>query len=358
MTVSEHHAAAAHRATLTESIKSRALELGFAKVGIVPAEPLTEERARLEEWLRRGYHAEMLYMARDPEQRSDPRKVFPEAKSVVVTALNYYTPYQHSVSTESGPGSPREQLARGGGCDRVNHATNDHRASPSRAQLTGKISRYAWGDDYHDVVGDKLRELLLWIKQQNREAEGKVCVDIQPMMDKAWAVRAGLGWMGKHTNVITHEFGSWVFIGELLLNLELDYDDQEIADQCGSCTLCIDACPTGAIVEPYVLDANLCISHATIESRAPEIRQDVAVNLQGWLYGCDICQDVCPWNHAARPTNESRFEPREGTVNAALDEILELDQEAYANRFRGSAMKRAKLSGLRRNARSLLRPVS
>ena len=341
MTVSDH-AAAAHRATFTESIKSQALELGFEKVGIVPAGPLTEEHVRLEEWLRRGYHAEMPYMARDPEQRGDPRKIFPEAKSVIVVALNYYTPHQHSVTTGSSSGQ-------------INPATNNDRASTSGAQSTGKISRYAWGDDYHDVVGDKLRALLLWIKQQNREAEGKVCVDIQPLMDKAWAVRGGLGWMGKHTNVITPEFGSWVFIGELLLNLALDYDDGQIADQCGSCALCIEACPTGAIVGPYVLDANLCISHATIESRAPDIPQDVSAHLEGWLYGCDVCQDVCPWNHAARPTNQSRFEPRDGTVNAALDEILDLDPETYANRFRGSAMKRAKLSGLQRNARALLR---
>ena len=267
------------RTTLTESIKTRALDLGFDKAGIVPAEALKEEHTRLEEWLRRGYHGEMPYMARDPDQRTDPRKVFPVAKSVIVVALNYNTPHQHRTD-----------------------------------QASGKISRYAWGDDYH----------------------------------------AGLGWMGKHTNVITPEFGSWVFIGELLLNIELDYDDQEIADQCGSCTLCLDACPTNAIVEPYVLDANLCISHATIESRAAEIREDVAAHLEGWLYGCDICQDVCPWNQAAKSTSESRFEPRDGNINAPLDQINELDQEAYANRFRGSAMKRAKLSGLQRNARALL----
>jgi epoxyqueuosine reductase len=314
--------AAIDRITFTESIKSRALEFGFDKVGIVLVEPLTEERSRLEEWLRRGYYGEMPYMARDPEQRSDPRTIFPAAKSAIVVALNYYAPHQHEASH------------------------------------TGKISRYAWGDDYHDIVGEKLRDLLAWIKAAYPEAEGKVCVDIQPMMDKVWAVRAELGWMGKHTNLITPEFGSWVFIGELLLNIELDYETQEIADQCGSCTLCIDACPTNAIVEPYVLDANLCISHATIESRAPEIREDVAGNLEGWLYGCDICQDVCPWNHAAKVTSESRFEPRDGNVNASLDEILALTPETYAGRFRGSAIKRAKLSGLQRNALALLRGTS
>ena len=329
---------------LTKRIKEHAIELGFDKVGIVPAGALTEERTRLEKWLRRGYNGEMPYMARDPEQRTDARKLFPEARSVVVVAFNYYTPHQHSVRIPTRRDSDRIQRASGSDPESLNHP----RVS------TGKISRYAWGDDYHDVVGDKLRNLLSWIKEEFPKADGKICVDIQPAMDKAWAVRAGLGWMGKHTNVITPEFGSWVFIGELLLNLELDYDIQEIADQCGSCSLCIDACPTNAIVEPYLLDANLCISHATIESRAPEIRDDVAANLEGWLYGCDICQDVCPWNHTPTVTTEDRFQPREANVDVALNEILELSPETYATRFRRSAMKRAKLTGLQRNARALL----
>ena len=303
----------------TNAVKAKALELGFQAVGIARAEVLIDERQRLEEWLRRGFHGEMPYMARDPEQRTNLQKIFPEARSVVVVAMNYYTPHQH---------------------------VDDGNA--------GRVSRYAWGDDYHEVVGARLRELRNWIKQQWPEAEGKVCVDIQPVMDKAWAVRAGLGWMGKHTNVITREYGSWVFIGELLLNLELEYEAEQLADQCGSCTLCLEACPTSAIVEPYVVDANLCISHATIESRAATIRADVAVRLDGWLYGCDVCQDVCPWNHATPVTGETRFEPREGNVNASLVETLELTPESYAARFRGSAMKRAKLPGLQRNARALL----
>jgi epoxyqueuosine reductase len=298
-------------------IKARAIELGFHKVGIARPHALAGERVRLEEWLARGFHGEMSWMARDPEQRTDPRRLFPETRSVVVVALNYYTPHEHS---------------------------DGH----------GKVSRYAWGDDYHEVLADKLRELLSWTKQNWTEAEGKVCVDIQPTMDKAWAVRAGLGWMGKHTNLITEEFGSWVFIGELLLNLELECADQAVADQCGSCTLCIDVCPTSAIAEPYVVDSNLCISHATIESRTPELSSNIAAHLEGWLYGCDICQDVCPWNQMTPVTDESRFEPRVGNVNASPAEVLELTPEAYAARFRHSAMKRAKLSGLKRNALSLL----
>ncbi|HVS80889.1 MAG TPA: tRNA epoxyqueuosine(34) reductase QueG [Pyrinomonadaceae bacterium] len=308
----------ARRTEAADRIKARALQLGFHKVGIARADALSPEHARLKEWLARGYQGEMGWMARDPEQRADPRKIFPDARSVVVVASNYYTPHAHS----------------------------DH---PD----TGKVSRYAWGDDYHEVVGEKLRALLKWIKSQWREAEGKVCVDIQPIMDKAWAQRAGLGWIGKHTNLITEECGSWVFIGELLLSLDLEYEHDQVVDQCGSCTLCIDACPTGAIVEPYVLDSTLCISHATIESRAPEMREDVAAHLEDWLYGCDICQDVCPWNQMTPTTTEPRFEPREGNINADLSELLQLIPDTYAARFRQSAMKRAKLSGLQRNARAL-----
>jgi epoxyqueuosine reductase len=310
---------ATHRAALTARIRERAFELGFDKVGIVPAAPLSGERARLEEWLRRGYHGEMNWMARDTERRADPRLVMPGARSLVVVALNYFTPHEHAPEDPS----------------------------------TGKISRYAWGDDYHDVVGDKLKELLAWIKQECPAAEGKACVDIQPLMDKAWAVRAGLGWIGKHTNLITREYGSWVFLGELVVNLELDYDTDVSEDHCGTCTLCIEACPTGAITEPYVVDSNRCISYATIELRAPDIPAAVADNLNGWLYGCDICQDVCPWNRFEQPTGETRFEPREGHVSADLAALLELTPDAYAARFRRTAIKRAKLTGLQRNARAL-----
>ena len=303
----------------TSSIKERAFAEGFQKVGIVRAEPLAEEAPRLKEWLARGYHGEMSWMARDVEKRLNPRELFPEARSIVVVALNYYTPDQHQEN--SG---------------------------------TGKVSRYAWGDDYHDVLKTKLESLLAWIREREPGAAGKVCVDIQPALDKAWAVRAGLGWLGKHTNVITPEFGSWVFIGELLLNLDLEPDAARVEDHCGTCTLCIDACPTQAITEPYVVDSNKCISYATIELHAPELPESIQQGLSGWLYGCDICQDVCPWNRFEGKTNETRFEPREGNVNAELEEILRLTPETYAARFRGSAMKRTKLAGLQRNARALL----
>jgi epoxyqueuosine reductase len=218
----------------------------------------------------------------------------------------------------------------------------------------GWIARYAWGDDYHDVLKTKLDSLLSWIREQEPDAVGKICVDIQPTLDKAWAVRAGLGWLGKHSNVITPEYGSWVFIGELLLGLDLEPDAERVEDHCGTCTLCIDACPTQAITEPYVVDSNRCISYATIELRAPELPDAIQHGLSGWLYGCDVCQDVCPWNRFEEVTAEKGFAAREGNVNADLDEILQLTPETYAERFRRSAMKRAKLTGLQRNARALL----
>jgi len=306
-------------ADLTKLIKQRTHFEGFDKVGIVRSAVLEEEGRHLNDWLSRNFHGEMSWMHRDPEKRIDPAQIFPGARSVVVVALNYFTPAKHSDDP-----------------------------------ATGKVSRYAWGDDYHDVVSEKLHSLLRWIKELDPDAEGKVCVDIQPVMDKAWAVRAGLGWLGKHTNVITPEFGSWVFIGELILNLELTYDTQQIEDHCGTCTLCIDACPTDAITEPYVLDSNKCISYATIELRTPDLPEVISQNLSGWFYGCDICQDVCPWNRFEQATSETRFEPRAGNVDAVLSDIVGLSPQDYAVRFRGSAMKRAKLSGLQRNARVLM----
>ena len=305
--------------TFSQAIKERALLEGFHKVGIVRAEPLSEEAPRLKEWLARGYHGEMSWMAREVDKRLDPRELFPQSRSIVVVALNYYTRDQHQED-------PR----------------------------TGKVSRYAWGDDYHDVLKTKLQSLLEWIREQAPEAAGKICVDIQPTMDKAWAVRAGLGWLGKHTNVITPEYGSWIFIGELLLSLDLEPDANPSEDHCGTCTMCIDACPTHAITEPYVVDSNRCISYATIELRGPELPDVIQRDLSGWLYGCDICQDVCPWNRFEEGTDEARFAARAGNVNAGLDEVLKLTPETYAARFRGSAMKRTKITGLQRNARALL----
>lgn len=299
---------------MTQKIKTEAVELGFSAVGIARAEPLATEGERFLEWLDRGYHGEMAWLEREPGKRTDPRAIFPEARSVISVALNYYTPSQH------GAGA--------------------------------KISRYAWGDDYHDVVKEKLRVLLDWIESELPGSSGKVCVDTAPVMDKAWAVRAGLGWIGKHSNLITKEMGSWVFLGEILLNAELEYD-RPIEDHCGSCTACLDACPTDAIVEPFVVDSNKCISYATIELRSEDLPANITENLNGWIYGCDICQDVCPWNRFQQPTGEERFAPRLGETSLDLDMVESLTPESYAERFRKSAMKRTKLGGLKRNAKAL-----
>ena len=304
--------------SLSQKIKEKAAAIGFQKVGIVPAEPLTGEGARLLQWLDRGFQGEMAWLGREPEKRSDPKLLFPDARSVIVVTLNYHTDHHHD-----------EDATR------------------------GKLSRYAWGDDYHDVVREKMAGLLDWIRSENPTAEGRICVDTAPMMDKAWAVRAGLGWLGKHSNLITKEQGSWVFIGEILLSIELDYDNAVVEDHCGTCTACLEACPTGAIVEPYVVDSRKCLSYATIELRSEELPAEVEGKMEGWLYGCDICQDVCPWNRFEQPTGEKRFEPRNGEISIALDEILSLTPEQYAERFRRSAIKRAKLPGLKRNAAGL-----
>jgi epoxyqueuosine reductase len=303
----------------SEDIKQKARELGFHKVGVVAATALTEEGAQLRQWLAGNFHGEMSYMARDPAQRADPRLLLASAKSVVCVALNYYQPGKHSDAAD-----------------------------------TGKISRYAWGDDYHEVLRDKLRSLLEWIREREPEVEGRICVDSSPMMDKAWAVRAGFGWIGKHTNLITKEYGSWVFLGELLLSVELDYDAWIEPDHCGKCVACLEACPTEAIIEPYKLDATRCISYGTIELRSAELPPLISDKLAGWVFGCDICQDVCPWSRFAQPTDEARFTPRAGITEPKLGELINLSQPEFSEKFRLSPVKRAKLVGLRRNAGAVL----
>ena len=300
--------------TLSARIKAKAAELGIDKLGFSRVVPLTEDRAHFLDWLHRGYHGEMTWLEREPEKRIDPELIFPDAKTVISAAVNYYTPWSH--------------------------------------ESTGKISRYAWGDDYHDVVKEKLRALLDWIVDSDPNVQGKVCVDTAPVMEKALAHRSGLGWVGKHSNVITKEYGSWVFLGEILLNVELEYDGP-MADHCGTCTACIDACPTDAIVEPYIVDSTKCISYATIELRSDDLPETISANLNGWLYGCDICQDVCPWNRFEKPTDETRFAPRRDETSLDLDMVESLLPETYTERFRKSAMKRTKLAGLKRNARAL-----
>jgi epoxyqueuosine reductase len=302
----------------SEIIKQQAFALGFNKIGIVPAGALTEEGEQLKEWLARGFHGRMGYMARDPEKRSDLQLLMPSAKSVVCVALNYFRPEKHIESPD-----------------------------------IGKISRYAWGDDYHDVLRDKLKQLLDWISARVPEVEGKICVDTSPIMDKAWAAKAGIGWIGKHTNLITKEFGSWVFLGELLLSIELDYDSYIEADHCGTCIACIEACPTQAIIAPYQIDATRCISYGTIELRDSKLPEPIESNLENWVFGCDICQDVCPWSRFSKPSEEPRFEPHSSNFAPKLQELEDMTDEEFSARFRRSAVKRAKLAGIQRNARAV-----
>jgi epoxyqueuosine reductase len=304
--------------SLTDRIRSRAIELGFCKVGITRAVALEEEGRQLREWLSRGYHGTMDWMARNVYRRVDPRQVLPNAQSVVVVAMNYYTEARHSEDPD-----------------------------------TGKISRYAWGDDYHEVMLPRLEKLLHSIRQEVPTAQGKLYVDTGPVMDKVWAARAGIGWEGKHTNVISREFGSWIFLGEVILDIGLEYDEPA-TDYCGTCTRCIDACPTHAIVEPYVLDSNLCISYLTIEHKG-EIPDTLSSRFENWIYGCDICQDVCPWNKKfAQPSFETAFDPRQGNLSPKLNELADMTGEEFRRQFRQSPMKRTKHTGLMRNVKAVL----
>ncbi|MBL7995368.1 tRNA epoxyqueuosine(34) reductase QueG [bacterium] len=307
-----------NKAELTYWIKSKSLEIGFDKVGIAKADKVASE-SLLERWLSTGFHGTMKWMGSYFDKRTDPRKLFPGARSVVSVALNYYTP-------NSIPDDPS----------------------------IGKISRYAWGDDYHDIMKEKLRQLLYEIQSICPEAEGKCCVDTSPMMDKYWATQAGIGWQGKHTNVITKEIGSWVFLGEIILNMDLDYDEP-ISDFCGTCNRCIEACPTQAITQPYVVDSKKCISYLTIEYRGETFPKQVEAKFHNWIYGCDICQDVCPWNiKFAKTASIAQFFPREENVNRNLREWESLNEEEFRRRFKKSSVKRTKYTGFMRNVRHLL----
>lgn len=288
--------------SLTKLIKSKAIELGFSKVGIAKSEELTEEGAQLREWLGHGYQASMEWMASDVEKRIDPTKILPKAKSVICLAINYFAIGQQSSDSS-----------------------------------IGKISRYAWADDYHDLMTKRLEKLMEFIKAVSPNSNSKFYVDTGPVMDKVWAMRAGIGWQGKHTNVITREFGSWIFLGEIILDIRLDYDEP-ISDFCGTCFECIRACPTGALVGPYILDSNRCISYLTIEHRG-ELPEKLIPKFNNWIYGCDICQDVCPWNRFAKETKEKGFQPRSENIAPPLKELSNLNQEEFSRRFHRSPIK-------------------
>jgi epoxyqueuosine reductase len=299
-----------------EIIVKKAKQLGFDLVGFAPAEMLAEEGNHLKDWLTQKHNAGMEYMEKNFEKRVDVKKIFPEAVSVISLGLNYYNNEMHSVN-----------------------------------EMNGKISRYAWGKDYHLVIWEKLNILIDDLKEIDSSFDAVSYVDTGPVMDKVWAVRSGIGWMGKHTNVINRQIGSWFFIANIITNYNFDYNIAE-ADYCGSCTACLDACPTNAIVREYSVDANKCISYLTIENKN-EIPEEFKGKFENWIFGCDICQDVCPWNHkSSTDTTEKEFTLiRNKELN--IDQVLRMEQEEFSERFRHTPIKRTKLKGLKRNAEFL-----
>lgn len=296
---------------------AKAKELGFDLIGFAKAELLNKEIEHLREWLSKGYNASMEYMNRNIEKRYDVRNILPNAKSVISLAIDYFVNDNHTNQN---------------GC--------------------GKISRYAWGKDYHLIMWEKLELLEEELKSIDPSFESKSYVDTGPVMDKVWAVRAGIGWMGKHTNVVTREIGSWIFLATIITNYEFEYNEI-ITDHCGTCRACIDACPTSAIVNEYIVDSNRCISFLTIENKG-EIPNEFKDKFDNWLFGCDICQDVCPWNKKfSKPTSEHQFNSK-GNKEIECDKVLNMTEEEFKKRFESSPISRAKLSGLKRNASFLV----
>jgi epoxyqueuosine reductase len=289
-------------------IKSKANELGFDFCGISKADFLEEEAKLLETWLNKNYNGKMAYMANYFDKRLDPRLLVDGAKSVITFILNYY---------------PEEELS----------------------EREYKISKYAYGADYHFVIKDKLSKLLADMQTEIGEINARVFVDSAPVMDKVWAKKGGLGWVGKHSNLINRKIGSFFFIGEIICDLELNYDGP-IKDYCGTCTACIDACPTDAISEPYVVDGSKCISYLTIELKE-NIPTEFKDKMESWVFGCDICQDVCPWNSFAKPHVTPEFLPNEDLKE--LKKWKEITQEVFSKTFKNSAIKRTKYEGLKRN---------
>ena len=295
----------------TKQIKDIAYELGFMFCGVSKADFLTEEAHKLEKWLQEGKHGKMQYMENHFDMRLDPRLLVPSAKSVVSLIYNYF---------------------------------------PSQTQRTDsfKISKYAYGQDYHFVLKEKLKQFLEQIRIQVGEVDGRVFVDSAPVMDKAWAKKAGLGWVGKNSNLIHPKKGSFFFIAELIIDLELT-PDGPIRDYCGTCTKCIDACPTEAIVKPYVVDGSKCISYLTIELKDEILPKEFANKMNDWVFGCDICQDVCPWNRFSNPHTEPLFQANENLLSLSKGDWKDLSDEFFNELFKKSAVKRTKKSGLMRN---------
>ena len=305
----------------TNLIKQKAKDLGFEFCGVSQAEFLEEEAPRLENWLKSNMQGEMGYMANHFDKRLDPRLLVDGAKSVVSLLYNYF---------------PAEDLVK---------QTTEQQSSEE--QTSYKVSKYAYGRDYHFVIKDKLHLLFEFIQEQIGEVGGRVFVDSAPVMDKAWAKKSGLSWIGKHTNLLNRQMGSFFFIAELIIDLELT-PDAPVKDYCGTCTRCIDACPTDAIVAPYVVDGSRCISYFTIELK-DEIPATVKGKFEDWIFGCDICQDVCPWNRFSKPHQEPLFEPHPDLKGMSKQDWEEITEEVFRELFRKSAVKRTKLKGLKRN---------
>jgi epoxyqueuosine reductase len=300
----------------TNFIKSKAIELGFSFCGISKAEFLSDEARQLDIWLKRGYHGKMSYLENHFDKRLDPTLLVPGAKSVITLLYNY---------------SPEKDLA---------------------GENKLKIAKYAYGEDYHFVIKDKLKDFLQIIQQEAGEIHGRAFVDSAPVMERAWAKRSGAGWIGKNSLLLNRDLGSFLFLAELIIDLELIYDGP-VKDYCGTCTACMDACPTDAIPQPYVVDGSKCISYFTIELKE-EIPAEVKGKFENWIFGCDICQDVCPWNRFSKPHGENRFEPHEDLQKFTTAEWREITEDVFERIFQKSAVKRTKLEGLKRNIRFIL----
>ena len=300
------------KANHTALIKSEAKRLGFLSCGISKAGFLEEEAPRLEHWLNQNLHGEMKYMENHFDKRLNPTLLVDDAKSVISLLLNYY---------------------------------------PSESQNSDsyKISKYAYGQDYHFVIKEKLKELLHTIQTEIGEVSGRAFVDSAPVLDKAWAAKSGLGWIGKNSNLLTQQVGSFYFIAELVVDLDLDYD-HTTTDHCGTCTACIDACPTDAIVSPYVVDGSKCISYFTIELKE-NIPMEMKEKMDDWMFGCDVCQDVCPWNRFSKSHNEPLFNPNPELLSMTKKDWEEITENTFKKVFKNSAVQRTKLEGLQRNIR-------
>ena len=302
----------------TQFIKELAEQMGFDYCGIAKAKELTEDAKRLEQWIQKGYHGDMTYMENNFDLRVDPRNLVPGAKSVITFLKNYY---------------PSE--------DAIKEGENQD----------AKIAKYAYGEDYHEVIRQQLFEFLDTMRSMIGPIEGRGFVDSAPLLERSWAQLSGAGWIGKNGNLIRHKAGSFFFIATLIIDLELIYDDPSSKDYCGSCTKCIDACPTQAILPNKTIEANHCISYFTIELKKEVIESDKS--FQNWAFGCDICQDICPWNSFSKPNHESKFKPLNGLLQMNSDDWLQIEETTFKARFKKSPLLRSKLKGIQRNIQYL-----